>query len=665
MNKKSKKYKKPSIVTKTYSGHRAKKHLNQNERKKRVLNYHRRSSSGTIDSVRSNHSLSIQEKGLSECSYDTDSFASNTSNVRYDTKERRKKRRKSFVSTNNDHPKSSTFRQWVGRFCILVGIVTIGVLGYIAVTWILEKTSMKGDPSLSEKTSSDSDLDKEDNFFAIDEITNFPSVSSYPTTQAPSAHPTFTKSSTPSNSPTVVPSSFPSSFPSHYPTDSPSDRPSITSMPSTSQTPSYAPTEIPTASSSPTVIEWYQVGQDISIDGVIFSSDISGNGERFVIGVPNHSNDLGKVEIYDLKGAQWDLIKTSVSRTIEFDFQTSGTLLLKYFGYTVRMSSDGNVVAAQTMTESDYNRIVAFEEQSSGIWRVGISGDSSLSFDLSDNRIIDYGHKSVGVIYRRKVCKRYNAFRICVYNAGGRDETLDMISDQNLIYSMSTSDSGSRVVVGRPMHTRLTPLPIAMSGRIDVYDLYSVLHPDTGALDLFASRVEKDGDQSKHGFLGSDFLERKGDVVKLSGDGSTVLVGGNIQIQYSNPTINSTVIPRFGLPYVEVWFYDTDEGWMMRGERLKASSYMSAWGVACAISTNGHLIAIGDELYNGIGFVKVFQYDGDNWSQLGQTFYGTTFERWGKTVAFSNSPLFPRLIITSVTNDNNSTVRVLEYGGVK
>jgi hypothetical protein len=550
------------------------------------------------------------------------------------------------------------------HFCILVGIAIVGVLGYIAVTWIIEKTTTDGDPSLSGKTSNDGELDKEDNFFAIDEITNFPSISSYPTTQAPSAHPTLTRSSAPSNYPTNLPSSFPSSVPSNHPTTVPSLAPSVSLLPSVSQTPSYAPTENPTSSSSPTVIEWYQVGNDIKSDGVIFSSDISGNGDRLVIGVPNYSNNLGKIEIYELKEGQWGLVKAFVSRSIDFDYISAGTILTKYFGLGVRISSDGNLVAVHSKTEYDYNRIAAFEEKQPGVWRAGIAGVSSISFDLSDNRFIDFGHKSVGVIYRREVTEVNNAFRIRVYNLGGRDETLDMIDDANLIWSMSTSDSGSRIVVGRPAYTKVyLGMPILKSGRIDVYDLVSIVNPDTGASDLFATRVEKDGDQSHDGFLGSGLFERKGDVVKLSGDGTTVLVGGYIQRQYSNPEIAQTPMPSlYGLPYIEVWFYDAIEGWMKRGERLKAPSTTSAWGVACAISTTGNLIAIGDEIYNDVGFVKVFQYDGENWSQLGQTFYGTTYERWGKTVAFSSSASFPRLIVTSITKDNNSTARVLEYG---
>lgn len=644
MNKKSKKHKKK--VPKSYSGDRVKNQFHQSVRQKRISKHHRSSSFSTIKSGRSHRLLSIQEKGLS------DSFASKTVNSR--------------VPTDNDLPKTSNFRRWMKLFCILVGIATVGVLGYIAVSWIIEKTATDGDPSLSGKTSNDGELDKEDNFFAIDEITNFPSISSYPTTQAPSAHPTLTRSSAPSNYPTNLPSSFPSSVPSNHPTTVSSLAPSVSLLPSASQTPSYAPTENPTTSSSPTVIEWYQVGNDIKSDGVIFSSDISGNGDRLIIGVPNYSNNLGKIEIYELKEGQWGLVKAFVSRSIDYDILSADNMLTKYFGLVVRISSDGNFVAVHSMTESYYNVIVAFEEKPPGVWRAGITGDASICFDLSDNRFIDYGHMRRAVIHRLEVTEFNNMFRIRVHNNGGRDETLDMIDDANVIWSMSTSDSGSRIVVGRPAYTRVyMGMPISKSGRIDVYDLVSIVNPDSGASDLFATRVEKDGDQSHDGFLGSGLFERKGDVVKLSGDGTTVLVGGYMQRQYSSPEITQTPFPSlYGLPYIEVWFYDASEGWMKRGQRLNAPSTTSAWGVACAISTNGNLIAVGDEIYNDIGLVKVFQYDGENWSQLGQTFYGTTYERWGKTVAFSSSVSFPRLIITSITKDNNSTVRVLEYGVV-
>jgi hypothetical protein len=664
MFKKSKKHKKSAPEAKS---HRHTKHFHQTDRQKKASKYHRRSSSDTIGSVRSSRSLSFREKGISESSNDVDSFLPNGIKIKYHSKEKKKKKRNSFVSNETDTLKTSKFRQWTKRVCILVGIVTVAVLGYIAVSWVLEKIALNGKLSLSGEASNDGELDKKEIFFAIDEITNFPSVSSYPTTKMPSALPTQTRSSTPSHRPTSKPSLFPSNMPSNLPSVAPTLKPSVSWLPSESQTPSNKPTEIPSVSSSPTVIEWHQVGNDIQSDGVVFSSDISGNGTRLIIGVPNYANNLGKVGIYELNEGDWNIIKTFVAQPMNFDYQGGSSLFMKYFGFGVRMTSDGSVVAVHTNTEEGYKQIAAFEEVSLGVWRAGATGTGALSFDLSDDKHIDFGHYSLGVIFRRTVCERNNAFRICIHNIGGRDDTLDMIDDQNAIWSMSTSDSGSRIVVGRASYTRMDmALPIAMSGRVDVYDLTSIIHPDTGAPDLFATRVEKDGDQSKVGFLGSGLLERKGAVAKLSGDGSTILVGGYIQMQYSNPEITSVPVNvALGTPYVEVWSYSISEGWMKRGKRLNAPSHNSAWGQACAISTNGYLIAVGDEVYNNIGFVKVFQYDGENWSQLGQTIYGTTYERWGKTLAFSNSALFPRLIITSITKDNNSTVRVLEYGAVK
>lgn len=610
----------------------------------------RRLSFGTIHFVdRSPRSLSFQEKGIVEHS------------------ESQSKKGFFKICRNNKSAENKASMRRSGffsrlRICIyiIIALAVVGSLAYIAMKWVLENLSTRD----NNYNNDGSDLNKEENFFAIDELSNFPSTSAYPTTDNPSSGPTRTITTEPSGFPTTIPSQSPSSDPSLKPSTSPSFNPSISVSPSKTL-PSLEPSNFPSQSHTPTYIGWRQLGSDIISSDVVHSADISGDGNRIVIGMPIHANG-GKIDIFQFVDDEWLNIREFSGDDVDWMYSFFGPPdSCSFLGIDVRLNRNGDRIGSISNTPSKFSnwtRIAHFVENSPGDWRAAFLHTDVNAFDLgSDSNYIDIADSNRGILRRYYRCGYPHQFVFCV-SLGGYDYLLDIFDSGTVISSLSVSDSGNRIVVGRASYTLSSNgLPIIQGGRIDVYD---IILSDK----VYLERLKKDGDRSEDAFFGKSHLERKGDVVKISGDGSTVLIGGWIKLVYKDifTSFNFThpsYVPFIGKPYIDIFHFSDSEGWIQRGERITAPTIASAWGIASAINVNGNIIAIGDQVFNQVGMVRVYEYDGNSWIPMGQTFYGTTFERWGKSIAFSGDTI-PKLIMSS-TNGSNSTVRVFEYGPMK
>ena len=95
--------------------------------------------------------------------------------------------------------------------------------------------------------------------------------------------------------------------------------------------------------------EWQQLGGDFrgkeENDSLGYSVSLSGQGDRVAIGSPFSNNWRGSVEVYQWNGTAWTIVGETING--EDDYNDSG--------YSVALSTDGNLIAVGAPTNSNDN----------------------------------------------------------------------------------------------------------------------------------------------------------------------------------------------------------------------------------------------------------------------------------------------------------------------
>jgi len=121
---------------------------------------------------------------------------------------------------------------------------------------------------------------------------------------------------------------------------------------------------------------------------------------------------------------------------------------------------------------------------------------------------------------------------------------------------------------------------------------------------------------------GDYYTDLTGSAVALSSDGSSVVIGA------TNSNVNDPT-DYYYEGQVRVYDYDADnDGWVQRGQDILGENYYDGSGKGLAMSSDGSIIAIGAILNsngsNGYyaGHVRLYEFDGSTWIQLGQDLDG-------------------------------------------
>jgi hypothetical protein len=164
--------------------------------------------------------------------------------------------------------------------------------------------------------------------------------------------------------------------------------------------------------------------------------------------------------------------------------------------------------------------------------------------------------------------------------------------------------------------------------------------------------------------LGSDIDgeaagDESGSAVAMSSDGSIVAIGA--ESNEGDGSISG---------HVRIYKYN-GSAWNQLGNDIVGDANNDRFGTAVAMSSDGLSVAIGapgnDSNGGGSGHVKIYEYDGSDWTQLGNDIEGefTFAAKSGFTVAMSSDGL--SVAIGAPGNDGNGTnsghVRVYEYNG--
>ena len=167
--------------------------------------------------------------------------------------------------------------------------------------------------------------------------------------------------------------------------------------------------------------------------------------------------------------------------------------------------------------------------------------------------------------------------------------------------------------------------------------------------------------------LGSDIVgeaegDQSGTSVAISADGTIVAIGAPWNDDNGNLS-----------GHVRVYEYDGVD-WTQLGSDIDGEAVGDQSGISVDISADGTIVLIGARLNDGngsaAGHVRVYEYDGADWTQLGSDIDGeAAIDRFGTSVAISSdNPPDLFVAIGATGNDGNGDdaghVRVYEYDGV-
>merc|ERR1712238_356706 len=120
---------------------------------------------------------------------------------------------------------------------------------------------------------------------------------------------------------------------------------------------------------------------------------------------------------------------------------------------------------------------------------------------------------------------------------------------------------------------------------------------------------------------GEHYHDYSGTSVSLNGDGSVVAIGAPFNDFNNLPVYNTAE------GHVRVFEYnEVAKSWDQRGQELNGQFLSDVFGHAVAISSDGYIIAVGapnnSDSVSYSGDVKVYEYIGSSWVQLGENIEG-------------------------------------------
>lgn len=206
-------------------------------------------------------------------------------------------------------------------------------------------------------------------------------------------------------------------------------------------------------------------------------------------------------------------------------------------------------------------------------------------------------------------------------------------------FSIALSGDGSRIVIGAPYHDG----EWALSGQARV-------------LEYRSGSWEQLGSALKEPF---GFADQQGFAVDISDDGNRVVTGlpGYFEI---NPS-------RRGAGRVYTW---EDEDWQQMGSMLEGGpegQALISFGHTVAMSGDGNRIAVGTQAASedAFGEVKVYEWDGAEWTLLGQPVVAENPDRAFASVVSLNSDGTILAVgnYNSVDSTSGGSVHVYSFNG--
>lgn len=323
---------------------------------------------------------------------------------------------------------------------------------------------------------------------------------------------------------------------------------------------------------------WTQIGNDI--DGLIederlgYSVSLSSNGSIVAIGAPynNENGDYsGVVRIYQYNN-NWELYGNEIE-----GISSNG-----YFGYSVSLSSDGQILAIG----SPYNN---YNGENSGLVRVYQYSDenwSQIGTDLigvseRDNFGYSVSLNSLGTVLGigAKCSNNYKGEVKIYENIGGSwqqvGENIIGQSGEFTGHSISLSSDGNIIAIGGP----------------------GLTYSDFGVARVF-SYTDNMWTQIGNDIIGEEASDKFGSSVSINSDGTVLAIGA-----YENDGNGSNS------GHTRIFYLDNNS-WIQVGNDIDGENSDDNSGCSVDLNSNGSIVAIGayrnDGGWASTGHVRVF-----------------------------------------------------------
>ncbi len=159
--------------------------------------------------------------------------------------------------------------------------------------------------------------------------------------------------------------------------------------------------------------------------------------------------------------------------------------------------------------------------------------------------------------------------------------------------------------------------------------------------------------QNIHGVSTGD---NYGFAVSISSDGSTIATGA----PYSSH-------PGFGVGHVQIYKY-VGGAWTQEGQDLIGNNQGDTFGKAVSLNDDGSIVAISapnnDDIITNAGIVNIYENIGGTWTQLGQSIVGSSAgDQSGQAISLSGDGLTVAIGTPSHASGALGQVRVYNYTG--
>tara|TARA_B100000035_G_scaffold23938_1_gene18831 strand:+ start:123 stop:19874 length:19752 start_codon:yes stop_codon:yes gene_type:complete len=381
----------------------------------------------------------------------------------------------------------------------------------------------------------------------------------------------------------------------------------------------------------------------IDFDGVNKYIDMGSN--TINVGGNDTDNDgfafetyIKNIPVYETLFGEWNKMGQDI------DGEAAGD----EFGKVVSMNSDGTIVAVGAVkndgvgVNSGHVRIYNFvgsQWTQLGQDIDGVAEDDQNGWSVSLNA--DGTIVAIGAIHNDSIATNVGQVRVFQYTQGEWVQMGEGINgegpEEKSGYSVSLSSNGLRLAIGSPFNDLFG----FNAGQVRVYE-YS----------------NNDWNPLGQKIFGQAVGDNAGYAVSLSSDGSKVAVGAYL---HDSTGINSG--------QVRVFEYNGSQ-WSQMGQDIDGEAAGDYSGMSVAMNSDGTIVAIGGENNDGngsnSGHVRVYQYSGLQWSQMGQDIDGEAAEdRSGYSVSISSDGSI--VAIGAIWNDGKGSragqVRVYKYSG--
>jgi len=375
------------------------------------------------------------------------------------------------------------------------------------------------------------------------------------------------------------------------------------------------------------------------------------------------------------------LFLISLNAQTQMGLDIDGEAANDYSGTSVALSADCKTVAIGASQNDgaggDSGHVRVYELNGSNMWvqkGTDIDGSSSGIWSGSSVAISDDGNTvAIGAIYK-SYSGLGSAGQVRVFRFVGGVWTLlgtDITGAQAFDYagtSVSLSDDGNTVAIGAPSYssypgsarvftyngTNWTQKGVTINGAAnnDHFGTSVYLSDDGNTLAVGAYRNDATGTDGGHvrlyTYSGTSWVQKGADInseaandwagysVSLSDNGNRVIIGA--------PQNDGSVSTGIEAGQARIYQYSAGV-WSQMGQDLDGEDGLDSFGRSVSISGDGNIVAVGAIQNDGTtgvfgdnrGHVRVFQFDGTLWTQVGVDIDGeATFDWSGHSVCLSD-----------------------------